>query len=128
MSETIFRVVIRGHIPELDGKDYNEVYETFKFILGRDADEVDKYNDSIEYFLYAPFPNTLTPICSYNPMRWGLQQILTSGWDDNCNMKLENLLDIKNRMQKLFPSTNNITISAYNWCSAVDEPITFEGV
>ena len=125
MSDNVFKVCVRGRIPELDGKTFSEVFPIFKEKFGNPIDVEIDHTDEI-----ADFGNSLdviVPVYNYDDKQWGLEKTILRGeWDDEVNINVEEIMNIKKEMQNFFPSISKVILSAFMWRTSVEEPVTFE--
>ncbi len=127
MSEDISVVAIRGRIPEMDGKTESEVLTMFREKLG-EPDEIDEFNGKIDRFEYTPEKHDFVSVFNYDNKEWGIQKVLVKGPPfevDDTNIDVDEILVIKERMQKLFPTITRVTVAVYTYYNGTDEPISF---
>lgn len=117
MSDDIFQTSVRGRIPELDGKTSEEVLDIFREKLGEPDYEGEVYWDSDKH--------DLVPIHDYNQKRWGLQRVFVqdTSYAKAARISIEEVQNVAQAMRDLFPSIEEVFVSAYVFYNGTDEPI-----
>lgn len=156
MSDVVFKVSLRMHIPELDGASYAQALDFYRPLLGEPV-EVDVGDDGVvTYFGYegirSPIPRTpgsikdyLFPVHTFrnkegcSSPRWGVELVLrcgSVGWDWRggfCSGSFTLSLDIDS-VRKALRDSNVLPgdlvdrgkLYAYTWYNGGDEPIEFD--
>lgn len=137
MSYNESKTVLRIEIPSLRGKSYHEAYKYFSSILG-EADDIDDWDDVIEYFSYYEKNHKYIPVREYSygrdavNDRWGVDLLLAYGNDyrdsiGRANHSLQELNKLANDLGEKFnvdPKTARLV--SYTWYNGGDEPVNFE--
>lgn len=124
------KMALRVEIENLKGSTYDEAYPYFKAFLG-EADEVEDWEEKIEYFHYDKLKHEFVPVLQYNGKRWGIDYILHHYYNGTIKKgKTEYTLTEINaateRICQLFNvSKDEIKLVSYEWYNGGDEPVTF---
>ena len=121
MSEDVSKVAIRGYLPELDGKDYHDVYPFFAEQLGKATEEDENY------FWYDWEKHIFVPVRDWENKKWGIEKVIFNDYPykiEDSIIDLDFILDVKQKMQMLFPSIKQVMVCSYTWYNGSDEPIS----
>lgn len=131
MSFDVYKTVIRGEIPSLQGFNKTNAYNYFKKILG-EANDIDEYDNEIDYFEYQ---GEFIPVYDYNNKKWGVDLVLShktssktyikSQYDKGINIKEFN--ELTEKLISKFPEIDKTKVKYinYTWYNSTEEPIYF---